>query len=144
MLHVIPALSVIICCFLQFIDLSLSIFIIIRFSILIVFFLFRICFVSIIPYIRPSFVKVGPLILWRLGNILCIINRLSFFGLSFFFLFEKRHPLFFLLLLLGKSWPLIASRINSAIHPIKDVVDQKPRRGFVSLSLNARLFLRKE
>jgi hypothetical protein len=142
-LHVIPALSVIICCFLQFIDLSLSIFIIIRFSILIVFFLFRICFVSIIPYIRPSFVKVGPLILWRLGNILCIINRLSFFGLSFF-LFEKRHPLFFLLLLLGKSWPLIASRINSAIHPIKDVVDQKPRRGFVSLSLNARLFLRKE
>jgi len=135
-LHVIPALSVIICCFLHFFDLSLSIFIFIRFVIFIIFLLFRICFVCIIPNVGPSFEKVWPLILWRLGNILRIINRLSFLGFSIS-LFEKGHPLLFLLLLLGKSWPLVASWVNSAIHPIKNVVDQKPRRGFVSLSFDA-------
>ena len=142
MLLVIPALSVIICLLLHFFYLSFSIFIGIRLLIFIIFFLFGICFVCIIFNVGPSFEKVWPLFR-LLGHILCIINSLCF--LSFrIFLIEKSNPLLFLLLLLGESWPLVASWVDSAIDPIKDIVENKPRGGFVCFRFNARLFLRKE
>ena len=103
----------------------------------VIIFFFLLCFIGFIFHERTTLVEVRPVICWC-SDILSLVHKTWLLLSSSSFCFFLKSDSLFFLLLFGKSWPFIASWVDSAIDPIENIINQKPR--WVRLHFTLRIY----